>query len=159
MGNPAGFDADLAARARAVAGGGRIHTVANLIESYHGAAVLGRTQERDECEQRLRRFIVAGQPMTHRFCGKHPAARRNQLCRVIDRSSGGRYLVVQFVDGVTESCTSAQVRREAESRINDAQRCDGCGNSGWHLSLVKRLCQECRTEMELMSGESVMEGR
>ena len=154
---PKGYDAGLAGRAIAAAGGGRIHYIANLTESYWGAALLAREPERARLEQKIRRFLsmpTGPLRMTHRFVGRVPATRTNHCCRILEH--GTRFLEIQFQDGSTEHVRRRDVRRldkEASERSGEGEKiCAGCSDRGQHLSLVKGFCEDCRQEIALRRG-------
>lgn len=98
---------------------------------------------------------------THKFIGTHPAGRRGQACRIIRRSVAGRFLVVQFADGGTESCLANQVRRMEAAVETLGVECSECGASqatNRHLSFHSGICSECIGRRAERDGLYVEEG-
>lgn len=74
--------------------------------------------------------------MTHRYLGE-PAPLTGLMCRILQTSPNGGFFVVEFANGLTQSCRAADIERLR-------RECNLCGQSGAHLSIVEGKCQECR---------------
>ena len=69
----------------------------------------------------------------------------------------GRFFVIAFVDGGTESCLAKQISL-VEDAGGDGRRCTVCGDTGQHLSLVDGVCTGCRQMAEFEKSEGEIDG-